>query len=253
MNDDDPEMGALPEVVGRTIVGADLPAGGGEGRCREGRNGRVHLTGRRGIGPSIQGRTRRDNVGKGHLPAGADSNLQRPAKRGNAEVGRRDLVWRMSQYEQRRRGNALRGGVRHHPGGGNTRAGQRGSGHLADAGYPSDTEPRKGYPRSSVELVGKPIPVGAYAGQRFNLARIGKVCEGKPRSEPDSGNPTVRDRRGARGNVAHGGTVLPPRINRKGGDGNPPPKGARAPALSRPAPVARLPCTARVRLFRRRC
>jgi hypothetical protein len=33
-----------------------------------------------------------DNVGKGHLPAGADSNLRRPAEIGTTEVGRRILV-----------------------------------------------------------------------------------------------------------------------------------------------------------------
>ncbi len=33
---------------------------------------------RRGTGPSIQEKTRRSNVGKGHLPAGTDNNLQRP-------------------------------------------------------------------------------------------------------------------------------------------------------------------------------
>jgi hypothetical protein len=38
--------------------------------------------------------------------------------------------------------------------------------------------------------------------------------------------------RGAWGNVAYGGNVNPPH-NRKGGSGNPPPKGRRAPALSR--------------------
>ena len=37
--------------------------------------------------------------------------------------------------------------------------------------------------------------------QHFSLADCGKAPEGQPRSEPDSGNPTVRDRRGARGNV----------------------------------------------------
>ncbi len=36
----------------------------------------------------------------------------------------------------------------------------------------------------------------------------------EPRSEPDSGNPTVRDRRGALGNVVYGGTRIPPH-NRK--------------------------------------
>ena len=44
------------------------------------------------------------------------------------------------------------------------------------------------------------------------------------------GNPTYGISGGAAGNVAYGGTVNPPR-NRKGGAGNPPPKGARASAL----------------------
>jgi hypothetical protein len=48
-----------------------------------------------------------------------------------AEGGWREMVWRMSPYELRGRGNALRGGARHRPGQGNTVAGQRGSGHLA--------------------------------------------------------------------------------------------------------------------------
>jgi len=57
-------------------------------------------------------------------------------------------------------------------------------------------------------------------------------------------NPTVRDETGGLGpparrayaserNVAYGGNVNPPH-NRKGGSGNPPPKGRRAPALSQP-------------------
>ncbi len=33
---------------------------------------------RRGTGPSIQAKIRRSNVGKGHLSAGTDNNLQRP-------------------------------------------------------------------------------------------------------------------------------------------------------------------------------
>jgi hypothetical protein len=41
-------------------------------------------------------------------------------------------------------------------------------------------------------------------------------------------------KRGAWGDVAYGGTVNPPR-NRKGGCGNPPPKGRRAPVLSQPS------------------
>ena len=71
------------------------------------------------------------------------------------------------------------------------------------------------------------------ASQRLSHTAGGKVQGGKPRSEPDSGNPTVRDRRGASRNVTHGGTVTPGR-NRKGGHGNPSPTGARTRFLSRP-------------------
>ena len=55
----------------------------------------------------------------------------------------------------------------------------------------------------------KPQPVGVYVGQHLNLSDCGKACGGKPRSEPDSGNPTVRDRRGASGNVAMGAGLRP--------------------------------------------
>ena len=165
---------------------------------------------------------------------GLAATCEDPPTEAEAEGGGRDLVWRMSPVERRRRGNALRGGARRHPGGGNTRVGQRGSGYSADAERPSDTEPRLTDSRSSVEPRCKLLRAGVDACQRLSLARGGKASRGKPRSEPDSGNPTVRDRRGARGNVAHGGTVNPRRTYRKGGDGNPPPTGARAPALSRP-------------------
>ncbi len=59
----------------------------------------------------------------------------------------------------------------------------------------------------------------------------------EPRSEPDSGNPTVRDRRGALRNVTHGGTRNPLR-NRKSGTGHSSPTGARAQLLSRHPPAA---------------
>jgi hypothetical protein len=50
--------------------------------------------------------------------------------------------------------------------------------------------------------VGKPSVTGAYARQRLSRRMGGKARGGESRSEPDSGNPTVRDRRGASGNVA---------------------------------------------------
>jgi hypothetical protein len=40
--------------------------------------------------------------------------------------------------------------------------------------------------------------------QRLSFLASGRPWEDKPRSEPDSGNPTVRDRRGASGDVDYG-------------------------------------------------
>ena len=195
--------------------------------------GKCTLQDRRGTGPGIWGKTRRDNVGKDLLPAGADSNLQRPLGGACSRAGRRIWVWRMSQYEQGRRGNALRSGARHHSGGGNTSVGQRGSGHLAVLGYCSDTEPRETLPPKQGLAHGQTIGGKGVCGSALKpYCRGGRPMGEKPRSEPDSGKPTVRDRRGAWGNVAHGGNGNPPH-NRKGGAGNPPPTGVRAPVLSR--------------------
>jgi len=63
------------------------------------------------------------------LEAGTIGNiciLETPAKEERAQ-----REWHMSQYERRRRGNALLGDGPRLPSGGNTRVGQRGSGHLA--------------------------------------------------------------------------------------------------------------------------
>ena len=49
---------------------------------------------------------------------------------------------------------------------------------------------------------GKPVVRGVDARQRLSFTTAGKVGARGPRSEPDSGNPTVRDRREASGNVA---------------------------------------------------
>jgi len=40
--------------------------------------------------------------------------------------------------------------------------------------------------------------------QHLSFIRVGKAPGIQPRSEPDSGNPTVRDRRGASRNVTKG-------------------------------------------------
>jgi hypothetical protein len=52
-------------------------------------------------------------------------------------------------------------------------------------------------------------------GQHLSFMLAGKATTGKPRSEPDWGKPTVRDRRGACGNVDHGGTRHPPRVSKE--------------------------------------
>src|ERR1700730_8404835 len=52
---------------------------------------------------------------------------------------------------------------------------------------------------SKDERRGKPTSVGAYAGERLSLTGLGKALQGKPRSKPESGNPTFRDCRGGSG------------------------------------------------------
>ena len=72
----------------------------------------------------------------------------------------------------------------------------------------------------------------------------------EPRSEPDMGNPSVRDRRGASGNVTHGGTRLP-RRNRKGGAGHSPPNCvARPDSIPTNPPYGILGCDGNVGIIR---
>jgi hypothetical protein len=80
--------------------------------------------------------------------------------------------------------------------------------------------------------VGKPRVAGVYTNQRLSLSapREGpwKIGQG---FKPDSGNLTVRDYRGASGNVRHGENVNPAR-DRKSGSGNPSPTAWRVRFLS---------------------
>ena len=72
--------------------------------------GKSTLRYRRGKGPGIQRRIRRDNIGKIPLAAGAGNNLQRLLAIGHKPKERRGRWdWHMSSYERRRRGNARRG------------------------------------------------------------------------------------------------------------------------------------------------
>jgi len=156
---------------------------------------------------------------------------------GELEGPERDKVWRVSLYERRRRGNALRGDLRGRPDG--SVIGQRGSGHSAAVGVLTQ-------PDTVLDICGR---CGTAKGWSKLLRGLGceragvspkwlrgkarpDKCPAEPRPEPDSRNATVRDHRGASGDVAHGGTRTPPR-NRKGEAGNAPPTGARAWDLSR--------------------
>ncbi len=68
-----------------------------------------------------------------------------------------------------------------------------------------------------VELKIKLFNQGANAGERLSFGLNGKGLRGNAiaANPPDSGNPTVRDERGACGNVSHGG-IRTHGINRKG-------------------------------------
>ncbi len=102
------KLGARSEVAERTIVASRpiAPLWGRPMLVGE-ETGKSTSPGHRSTSPSMQGKTRRDNVGKDHLPAGTGDNLQRPTARGTTEGGGRVMVWRMSPFERRRRGNAL--------------------------------------------------------------------------------------------------------------------------------------------------
>ena len=77
---------------------------------------------------------------------------------------------------------------------------QRGSGHLAVRGVAGHVGPVK-----QQNALGSELYKRGGCGSALELhSWMGRRPKGKPRSEPDSGNPTVRDRRGACGNVAMG-------------------------------------------------
>jgi len=69
--------------------------------------------------------------------------------------------------------------------------------------------------KKCVEPEIKPFNQGVYVCERLNFGLNGKGAGEMPLLPPDSGNPTVRDERGACGNVSYGGTRNPLH-NRKG-------------------------------------
>jgi hypothetical protein len=111
-------------------------------------------------------------------------------------------VWRMSRYERRRRGNALPGGQSM----ASLEAVTPTRGKAALGTWRSQVGARtlsreNAAPRSGDESMSKPASAGVNAGQDLSHAATGKAQRGKPRSEPERGNPAFRDRRGACRNV----------------------------------------------------
>ncbi len=99
---------------------------------------------------------------------------------------------------------------------GNAHLGQRGSGHSVVSLAQHVPRHRAGSTlilKQWNKATSKPGWSGVYVSQRLSFDRIGKARGGNPRSEPDSGNPTVRDRRGACGNVCYGIWVVTKRYS----------------------------------------
>src|ERR1700758_5358554 len=77
--------------------------------------------------------------------------------------------------------------------------GQRSSGHLAALVWSTTQVGGAMILRASWEV--NQNGLGCIASERLSFTRLGKAFRRKPRSKPESGNPTFRDCRGARGNV----------------------------------------------------
>ena len=158
-----------------------------------------------GYGSEHLHKGRRDNVGKGHRPAGTGENLQRPRAQGASRGAGRGMVWRMSPYERRRGSNAPPGGLeaalaRVTPAPGKGALGTRWP------RLPGTHQTQSWVTRGLRRGEGDSTASGRRVRQHRSFAPWGKARPEKwraePRPEPDSGNPTVRDRRGASGNVA---------------------------------------------------
>jgi hypothetical protein len=124
-----------------------------------------------------------DNVGKvPFFSAGAGSNLQRPTGGAHCKAGRRTRDLRMSLYERRRRGNALRSSPRGYSQRGNASTGRRGSRRLVDIVCNSAEGLRTcklGNCCCDIEPFSKPNASGVYAYQSLSLGAVGKARVGK--------------------------------------------------------------------------
>ena len=202
---------------------------------------------RRGMGPSTCTRVAEIMSGRAIAQQGLARTCKDPARNGNTGGAGRGMVWRMSPYERRRGGNVPPGGFRGRPSADNARSGQRGSGHsvATTVGRQPDTELGFAGPASWRRGEANSTASGRRVRQHRSFAPWGKARSEKwraePRPEPDSGNPTVRDRRGALRNVTSWEPGVRP--GAKTTEQPPDPRGARAQFLSR-QPHARIDAAA---------
>jgi hypothetical protein len=192
------------------------------------------------MGPSTYTRNAEITSGRAISQQGLATTCRDPSARGTGVDGR-VLVWRMSPYERRRRGNALRDGTRGRPLRGNASQGQRGSRRRAgrDEAAERSIDSEQSGRLFSAEMRSQPSGRGVYVCQRLSFSLLGKAPRGnarvanRTREIRPSGMKT-----GARGNVTHGEPRNPTR-NRKGGLGHSSPTGARASVLSKQTRPAR--------------
>ena len=162
----------------------------------------------RGMGPSACARIAEITSGRAISQQGLATTCKDSSDEGKPEVDERDLAWRMSLSERRRRGNALREDPGDLPRRGNTPTGQRGSRHLAGSRPLPDRAQNRvnpGLQRERVEPRSKPHQPGADARQRLSFGWSGKA----PRGQAKAANRTREIRpsgmkEGASGNVARG-------------------------------------------------
>ena len=115
------------------------------------------------------------------------------------------------------------------------RGARRGSGHLADSywGVVPDSEPEYTIAPSGSNPEGQPLRRGVHVSQHLSFLSDGKAPGDRPRSEPDSGKPTVRDHRGACGTVMQGLVTICHEVGNDRYPGSYRPTHARAVFLSR--------------------
>jgi hypothetical protein len=206
-NDCSPEIVSLPKLCAGKIRCADPLSPGRRPKPSEKKRVRAS-EGHRGVGgPSAHARIAEITSGRAISQQGLATTCKDSSDEGKPEVDERDLAWRMSLSERRRRGNAFREDPGDPPRRGNTPTGQRGSRHLAGSRPPPDRAQNRANPgpegTSRAAEQTTPARGGCAPALEFRLRWEGTAGTSQGR-QPDSGNPTVRDENGGLGKRGYG-------------------------------------------------